>query len=71
MEANTAPEIKAYTVTLDTPGGIAKLDLKASNEDLAGKRAWLAALQSGWGDVDTVVVVSIEDCLDWDEAVGF
>lgn len=60
----------AYTVTLDTEQGEAQLDLMASSEDLASKRAWLAGCQLGWGDVDTVIVTKVEPCLDWDDS-GF
>ena len=60
----TATEFRAYTVTLDTPQGEAQLDLKATSPDLAGKRAWMAAVQAGWGDLDEVTVTSVTDCLD-------
>lgn len=61
-------EIKAYTVTLDTPKGIAQLDLKSTlGPEAAGRRAHMSAVSIGWGDLDEVTVVSVVDCLDWED----
>ena len=60
-------ELTAYTVTLSTPQGEGKLDLKAFSEEAASRRAWMAALHQGWGDVDDIEVTSIELCTDWPE----
>ena len=61
-------ELTAYTVTLSCPGGEAQIDLKAFSEDAAGRRAWMAALHQGWGDVDEVEVAKVELCTDWVDA---
>jgi hypothetical protein len=50
-----------WLVTIDTPKGQAEVEAPASTADLAWKRVWLLALGQGWGDVDEVTLVSVEE----------
>lgn len=69
MSDTETPTLTAYTVTLNCPGGPAAMDLKAFSPEAAGRRAWMAALHAGWGDVDDVTVAKVELCLDWDDNI--
>lgn len=50
-----------YLVTIDTPLGRAELEVPTLlGPDAAARRAWLAAIQLRWGDLDEITVVSTE-----------
>lgn len=63
--------MEAFTVTVDTPKGRGAMDCKASSAEAAGRRVFMGAVMAGWGDMDTVTVVSVETCTDWDDQPGF
>lgn len=48
-----------YLIVVETPLGVTELEIPSlSGPVLAAKRAWLTALQQGWGDIGEVVVMS-------------
>lgn len=50
-----------FLVTLDTPKGQGQLEIPTTlGADAAGRRAFFSACNMGWGDVDTISVVSTE-----------
>lgn len=62
MSAGTVSAVRQYLVTLSTPKGQAELEVPTTlGAEAAGRRAWAVGLAQGWGDVDEVQVVSVED----------
>ena len=48
-----------YAVELSTPGGTAVIDVCSTlGADAAGRRAVMFACHMGWGDLDTIHVLS-------------
>jgi hypothetical protein len=52
--------LATYLVVLDTPNGRGEIEVPSTlGPDAAGRRARIAAIASGWGDMDDVIVVSV------------
>ena len=52
-------ELLSLTVTLDTPKGEAKLDVRAWEPETGAKRAFMTAVHAGWGDLDDITVTDV------------
>lgn len=51
-----------YLVTLDTPNGRGEIEVPTfMGPDAAGRRAVVAAMGQGWGDFDSITVVSVDE----------
>ena len=57
-----------YVATVDTPRGRFDVEMTASSAELAGKRAWITLVHGGYGDVDDVIVLSVEETTFEEEA---
>jgi hypothetical protein len=54
--------MRVYVVTMDTPLGRAVVEVPTTQgSDAAGRRARVGAVAVGWGDIDEVTVVSVEE----------
>ena len=51
---------RRYAVTVHTPRGEAVIEVPTHRgPEAAGRRAWLAAVQQRWGDIDEVVITAV------------
>lgn len=58
-ETDRPCSLPVYLVTIDTPQGRAELEVPTLlGPAAAERRAWMAAVQLRWGDVDQITVVS-------------
>jgi hypothetical protein len=61
MAETITPQRIVYLVTLDTPNGMAQLDVPSMmGPEAAGRRAHISACAIGWGDIDEITVTSVE-----------
>jgi hypothetical protein len=57
--------LRTYTVTLDTPSGIAQLDVPSTlGPDAAKRRAFFTACALGWGDLDDIMVTDVSEIIE-------
>ncbi len=63
------PALRRYLVTLATPKGEAQVEVPSTlGPDAAGRRAYWAAVQARWGDLDEITVTVVAEITSDDTA---